>query len=187
MILGSSGRGRPRRTLSQARSLPTPLIALALVSLAACGDGSTATVGMSGVPQPNAIVVEVVDGDTIEVEIDGDVERVRLIGIDTPETKHPRKPVECYGPEASAFTATLLPVGTEILIERDLVGRDDYGRMLGYVHAIGTGLFVNREIVRRGYAVPLTIEPNSTYSRAFAEDAREAERENLGIWAECGT
>ncbi len=126
-----------------------------------------------------------IDGDTITVEIDGDVERVRLIGIDTPETKHPRKPIECYGPEASDFTASLLPIGTSILLERDLVGRDDYGRLLGYVHLPDSDVFVNREIIRRGYAQPMTIEPNSTYADDFADDARAAERENLGIWAEC--
>lgn len=146
------------------------------------GGGSTATGSANAA---NARVVEVVDGDTIVVAIDGREERVRLIGIDTPETKHPTKPVECFGPEASAFAAVLLQVGTEVLVERDLVGRDDYGRLLGYVHIPATGVFANRELVRRGYARPLTIEPNSTYAPEFAADARAAERENLGIWAEC--
>jgi micrococcal nuclease len=162
-----------------------------LLTVASCGGDPDTADGVgtgdvtSSAARANAIVVEVVDGDTIEVEIGGDRERVRLIGIDTPETKHPRKPIECYGPEASAFTAALLPVGTDIRLERDLVGRDDYGRLLGYVHVVDTGVFVNREIVRRGFAVPLTIEPNSTYAEAFADDARTAERENVGIWAKC--
>jgi micrococcal nuclease len=152
-----------------------------LVLLAACADDGDS----AGNTSANAVIIEVVDGDTVEVEIAGEEERVRLIGIDTPETKHPTKPVECYGPEATAFTASLLPPGTDVLIERDLVGRDDYGRLLGYIHVPATGAFVNREIVRRGYALPLTIEPNSTYAGEFADDARAAERENLGIWAEC--
>jgi micrococcal nuclease len=157
----------------------------ALIALTACsGDGGRSEAS-STAQGANAIVVEVIDGDTITVEIDGDVERVRLIGIDTPETKHPRKPIECYGPEASDFTASLLPIGTAILLERDLVGRDDYGRLLGYVHLPESDVFVNREIIRRGYAQPMTIEPNSTYAGDFADDARAAERENLGIWAEC--
>jgi len=79
-----------------------------------------------------AVVTHVVDGDTIDVEIGGRTERVRLIGIDTPETKKSNTPIECWGPEASAFTASLLPEGTEVRIERDVVGRDDYGRLLGY-------------------------------------------------------
>ena len=132
-----------------------------------------------------------VDGDTIDVEIGGRTERVRLIGIDTPETKQPDSPVECYGPEASAFTAGLLPVGTEVLVERDVVGRDDYGRLLGYVHLVDTAgdatMFVNLEIVEQGYAGPLTIEPNSTFAREFAAAARRAERADLGMWAACSS
>ena len=138
-----------------------------------------------------ATVTGVVDGDTIDVEIAGRTERVRLIGIDTPETKKPDSPVECYGPEASAFTASLLPIGTEVLIERDIVGRDDYGRLLGYVHLVDadgrTTTFANLEIVEQGYAGPLTIEPNSTFARDFAAAARRAERADLGMWAACSS
>jgi micrococcal nuclease len=132
-----------------------------------------------------AVVTHVVDGDTIDVSIGGRDERVRLIGIDTPETKKPDSPIECFGPEASAFTAELLPVGTELRVARDIVGRDDYGRLLAYVHRLDDGLFVNLEIVERGYAQPLTIEPNSTFAVAFAEAASEAERADRGMWAAC--
>jgi micrococcal nuclease len=134
-----------------------------------------------------AMVTNVVDGDTIDVDLGGRTERVRLIGIDTPETKKPNTPVECFGPEASAFTAALLPVGAEVRIERDVVGRDDYGRLLGYVHLIddGADTFVNLEIVEQGYARPLTIEPNSTFARDFAQAARRAERAGRGLWTAC--
>jgi micrococcal nuclease len=140
-----------------------------------------------------ATVTDVVDGDTIDVEIGGRTERVRLIGIDTPETKRPDTPIECYGPEASAFTAAVLPVGTRVRIERDVVGRDDYGRVLGYVHRVGVasvddvGVFVNMELVEQGFARPLTIEPNSTFAREFAAAARRAERSDLGLWAACSS
>jgi micrococcal nuclease len=141
-----------------------------------------------------AIVTDVVDGDTIDVEIGGRTERVRLIGIDTPETRRPDTPIECYGPEASAFTAAVLPVGTKVRIERDVVGRDDYGRLLGYVHRLGNGsvdrnseMFVNMELVEQGFARPLTIEPNSTFAREFAAAARRAERSDLGLWAACSS
>ncbi len=138
-----------------------------------------------------AVVTEVVDGDTIDVEIGGRVERVRLIGIDTPETRKPDTPVECYGPEASAFTATLLPQGTAVRLERDVVGRDDYGRLLGYVHLVDASgaptTFVNLEIVERGFATPLTIEPNDTYAREFSGAATRAERSGLGLWAACSS
>jgi micrococcal nuclease len=127
----------------------------------------------------------VVDGDTVDVRISGRTERVRLTGIDTPETKKPDAPVECFGPEATAFTAQLLPPGTPVRIERDVVGRDDYGRLLGYVR-LADGTFVNHEIVRQGFAVPLSIEPNSTYAAGFAAAARDAEADHLGLWAACG-
>jgi micrococcal nuclease len=156
--------------------------------------------GCTGGPRPTddglAIVTHVVDGDTIDVEIGGRTERVRLIGIDTPETRKPDSPIECYGPEASAFTTELLPEGTEVRIERDIVGRDDYGRLLGYVHRSGTGpgdgdgdtdMFVNMEIVEQGFARPLTIEPNSTFARDFAAAAQRAERSDLGLWAVCSS
>jgi len=132
-----------------------------------------------------ATVTDVVDGDTIDVAIGGRHERVRLIGIDTPETKKPDSPIECFGPEASAFTGDLLPAGTEVRIERDIVGRDDYGRLLGYVHRTSDGLFVNLAIVTEGFAQPLTIEPNSTFAGAFARAAGEAERADRGMWADC--
>jgi micrococcal nuclease len=137
-----------------------------------------------------ATIVHVVDGDTIDVRIDGRDERVRLIGIDTPETKKPNTPIECYGPEASAFTTSLLPIGSVVRIERDVVGRDDYGRLLGYVHLLtdhGADTFVNMEIIRLGYATPLTIEPNSVFASEFAEAARDAEAAGLGLWTACSS
>ena len=135
-----------------------------------------------------ATVVDVVDGDTIDVEIGGRTERVRLIGIDTPETKKPNSPVECWGPEASDFTASLLPTGTVVRLERDIVGRDDYGRLLGYVYLVDrSDLFVNLQIVELGFAQPLTIEPNSTFASEFTEAARRAERSDLGMWGACSS
>ena len=161
------------------------LVCACVFGTSACTGGATAA--QDGI----ATVVEVVDGDTIDVRIRGRHERVRLIGIDTPETRKPNAPIECYGPEASAFTAAMLPVGTEVRIERDTVGRDDYGRLLGYVHLLDAegrpGTFVNLEIVRQGYATPLTIEPNSTFSPDFAAAARSAEAAELGLWAACST
>ena len=158
-----------------------------VLALGTAGCAGGATQAADG----RATVTHVVDGDTIDVEIGGRTERVRLIGIDTPETKKPNAPIECYGPEASAFTASLLPIGTEVLIERDIVGRDDYGRLLGYVHLVDAGgnptTFVNMEVVEQGFARPLTIEPNSTFARDFADAARRAERSDLGLWAACSS
>jgi micrococcal nuclease len=153
---------------------------LALAGLAACAGGG-------GPTEPGAAVVErVVDGDTIDVRISGRDERVRLLGIDTPETRVEDGPPECFGPEASAYTATLLPRGTRVRLERDVVGRDDYGRLLAYVYRAVDGLLVNEELVRDGYAHVLRIAPNGLYHDRFVAAATAAERAGLGLWAACG-
>ena len=164
------------------------LLAMVLSSstLCACANKSRAetTSAASGLTA-NATVDYVVDGDTVDLIIDGVEERVRLIGIDTPETKKENTPIECFGLEATAFAQSLLPEGTQLYVERDVEARDVYGRLLAYIYRIDNGIFVNLEIVRQGYAQPLTIPPNVAHSTEFVEAARAAERANLGLWAEC--
>ncbi|MFN3258426.1 MAG: thermonuclease family protein [Ilumatobacter sp.] len=150
------------------------------------GPDPSDTVPASGV-DANATVERIVDGDTIDVVIDGRDERVRLIGIDTPETKRPDTPVECFGPEATAHIDALLPTGTPIRIERDIVGRDHFDRLLGYVYRADDGLFVNVEMIRAGFAQPLSIPPNETYRSVFVEAARTAERQGVGLWSACAS
>ena len=159
---------------------------LASSTLCACANKSRAdtTSAASGLTA-NATVDYVVDGDTVDLIIDGVEERVRLIGIDTPETKKENTPIECFGLEATAFAQSLLPEGTQLYVERDVEARDVYGRLLAYIYRIDSGIFVNLEIVRQGYAQPLTIPPNVAHSTEFVEAARAAERANLGLWAEC--
>ncbi len=162
----------------------------AVAAVGLCWLGTACTGRPPGPADGLATVTHVVDGDTLDIQIGGRDERVRLIGIDTPETKKPNTPIQCYGPEASAFTASLLPVGSTVRIERDVVGRDDYGRLLGYVHLIGddgSDTFANMVIIEQGYARPLTIEPNSTFARDFAAAASDAERNDLGLWAACSS
>ena len=156
-----------------------------VIVLAACS-GAPATRGpaTTTVLAANATLVKVVDGDTIDVRIDGTKERVRLIGIDTPETKKPNTPVQCFGPEASAFTASLLPEGTSLYLERDVEARDIYDRLLAYVY-LTDGTFVNLEIVRGGYASLLTIPPNVAHADEFVQAARTAEAANAGLWGGC--
>ena len=156
---------------------------LVLVGCSGAGDNATST--SSGALTANATLVGVVDGDTIDVTVDGAEERVRLIGIDTPETKKPDSPVECFGPEAAAFTESLLPDGTRLHLERDVEARDQYGRLLAYVFVADSGLFVNLEIVRHGLANTLTIPPNVAHAADFVAAARAAEASNLGLWAGC--
>ena len=135
--------------------------------------------------EPNGTIVRVVDGDTVDIRFGDIEERVRLIGIDTPETKKPDSPIECFGPEASTFTHDLLPTGTPVMVVRDVEARDDYGRLLGYVYRGSDGLFVNLELVARGYASPLTIPPNVNFAVDFVQAARDAEAADRGLWHSC--
>ena len=135
---------------------------------------------------PNSATVKsVVDGDTIEIAIGGKTERVRLIGVDTPETKHPSKGVECFGPEASAYTEQLLPEGTALRVERDVEARDKYGRLLLYVYIADSNVFVNLDLVMNGYARPMVFEPNTAHMADFAQAATQAELRNVGLWQAC--
>ncbi|MEN9506634.1 MAG: hypothetical protein RI958_2560 [Actinomycetota bacterium] len=154
------------------------------VCLTACADAPLARVEGETVAA-NAVVADVVDGDTLSVRIDGQTEPVRLIGIDTPETVRPNSPVECFGPEASERTRQLLPPGTRVSLVRDLEARDHYGRLLAYVYRASDGLFVNLALVDEGYATVLTFPPNTTHSRAFVAAASSAQRRSLGLWGAC--
>lgn len=134
----------------------------------------------------NATVVRVVDGDTVQLAFDGTTETVRLLGVDTPETVDERKPVQCYGPEASAHTKALLPAGTSVRVERDEEARDQYGRLLAYVTRAADGLFVNRSLVADGYGVVLVIEPNHAHAASFRAAEAAAKQAGLGLWGTCG-
>ncbi len=134
-------------------------------------------------PAPGAaqLVERVVDGDTIIVQ---GVGRVRLIGVDTPETVDPRRPVECFGKEASAFTKRMLE-GQRARLEYDRDRTDRYGRTLAYVY-LPNGTFANAEIVRQGYGHAYTRFP-FRYLDEFRRYEREARQGQRGLWgARCG-
>ncbi|MGI8984785.1 MAG: thermonuclease family protein [Acidimicrobiales bacterium] len=140
-------------------------------------------------PAPTAIpagedtaVVRVVDGDTIMVT--GGT-RVRLIGIDTPETVDPSSPVQCFGPEATRYANALLPVGTPIRLVYDVERLDRYGRTLAYVYRTGDGVFVNLAMARDGLAAQLTVPPNVAHAEEIRVAVAEARTANLGLWAAC--
>lgn len=130
----------------------------------------------------DVVVRRVVDGDTLEV---AGGERVRLIGVDTPESVAPDRPVGCFGKEASRFTASLVPPGTPIRLVGDVEQRDRYGRLLAYVYRQADGLFVNAELLRQGYAQLLTIPPNIAHTDEFTAIARRAREGGQGLWAAC--
>jgi micrococcal nuclease len=136
-----------------------------------------------------AFVSRVIDGDTVEVRIAGRSDDVRYIGVDTPETVKPDTPVQCFGPQASAFNHRLVERRSVRLVF-DRERRDVYGRLLAYVYLPGAGsdgraLFVNAELARRGLARTLTIPPNDTHARLFARLAGRAGVRGRGLWGAC--
>jgi len=132
-------------------------------------------------------VLRVVDGDTIEIE--GNM-KLRYIGIDTPETKHPTKGVQCFGKEASDKNKELVE-GKMIRVEKDVSETDRYGRLLRYIWLVddnataSAGLFVNDFLVREGYAHASTFPPDVAYSKQFVEAQQEARDNNRGLWNKC--
>lgn len=124
-------------------------------------------------------VVKVIDGDTITLE-NGEV--VRYIGIDTPETTHPSKPVQCFGKEASEKNKELVE-GKMVRIEKDVSERDKYNRLLRYVW-VGD-IFINDYLVREGYAYASTYPPDVKYSDQFLKAQQEAREKKKGLWAGC--
>lgn len=134
-------------------------------------------------PRPliSATVTRVMDGDTLEVELaSGGTERVRLIGIDTPETGHPTLGVQPFGPEASAFTREQLQ-GKAVLLETDVEERDQYGRLLAYVY-LPDGTLFNGVLVDRGLARMATYPPNVRYVAVWQAITRAAAESGIGLW-----
>ena len=138
----------------------------------------------SSAPQGTAVVEAVVDGDTLRVQYNGTTERVRLIGIDTPETHGRGGLVECFGAQASDRLAQLTPPGTTVTLQRDVEARDRYDRLLAYVY-VGDQ-FVNATLVSEGYAAALSISPNTTYAAQLGDAANQARSNGLGLWGACG-
>jgi endonuclease YncB( thermonuclease family) len=129
-------------------------------------------------------VTEFADGDTISVNMDGHDERIRMIGVDTPETHDPRKPVQCFGQAASNFTRNLIG-SNPVRLESDdsSQNRDRYDRLLRYVY-LPDGRLVQREIIRAGYGFAYTSFPFSKSSE-FKQLETEAREQNRGLWANC--
>lgn len=145
----------------------------------------------SAQPSPSAStgtvarVLRVIDGDTLSVELDGKPTTVRLIGVDTPETVHPNRPVEAYGKEASTFTRNLL-LGENVVLRFGSEPADRFGRQLAYVYRASDRLFVNEEIIRQGYGHAYTRFPFE-HMAAFREAERQAREAGRGLWGEQGS
>ena len=151
-----------------------------LLLLAACsGSAAAPTDGL-------ATVTKVDDGDTIEVDIGGRSETIRMLGIDTPETRHPTQPVECFGAEATARTAEMLPEGPEVRLVRDVEARDRFGRLLAYVYRSEDDLFVNLSLAEEGFAAALDIAPNGAHAVELGGAVSRARAAGTGLWGVCG-
>ncbi|NTV29722.1 MAG: thermonuclease [Candidatus Omnitrophica bacterium] len=165
---------------------------LALFARAAEPGARSVRPAASQMAQVDSVRVErVVDGDTLKL-VGG--ERVRLIGIDTPElhesaklyrdaerTGQDIKTIQRMGGEAASFTRELVD-GKNVRLEYDVQPRDRYGRLLAYVY-LEDGTFVNAQIIRRGYAYPLTVPPNTRHAAEFRRLFEEARRSRAGLWA----
>lgn len=136
------------------------------------------------VPAPDGLtrVVNVVDGDTIEIEGGA---RVRYIGVDTPETVHPTKGVQCFGREASDYNKKILEGGL-VRLERDISDTDKYDRLLRYVY-LPDGTFVNLKLVADGYAHVSTYPPDVAHTKEFLAAQSEARSAGRGLWSSCPT
>ena len=126
-----------------------------------------------------AYVSRVVDGDTIEVLINEKTYKIRYIGIDTPETVDPNRPVGSFGKEASDKNKELV-LGKTVQLEKDVSDVDKYGRLLRYVYI--DNVMINAELVRLGYAKASTYPPNVKYAELFVKLEKEARESNVGLW-----
>jgi micrococcal nuclease len=150
-----------------------------------CKNGGTCGV-CNGKKQPRqhreGYCEQVTDGDTIVVVQDGKDLHVRLIGVDTPETKDPRKPIQAFGKEASKFTKDLV-LGKRVRLTFDSPAHpmDHFGRTLAYVHV--NGVLVNKEIIRQGYGHAYVKYPfDRIMMEAFRVAEREAREHKRGLW-----
>jgi micrococcal nuclease len=173
-----------------------PLAVVLVCALAACATPTTTVTRTRTVTaqptsvSPNltpaarhtAIVTRVVDGDTAHVRYHGRDVTIRFIGVDTPETVAPGQPVECYGPEASAFTTKQLS-GTSVRLEFDADRIDPYGRTLAYIWLAGN-LF-NETLVRDGFATVATYPPDTKYEQRFEVAQHHARVAGRGLWDAC--
>ncbi|MFM8663016.1 MAG: thermonuclease family protein [Acidimicrobiaceae bacterium] len=144
----------------------------------------SACTGANSVQSDVATIESVIDGDTIVLRVQNQTETVRLLGVDTPETVHPSKPIECYGPEASAFTKATLAKGSTVKLLRDVEPRDRFQRLLVYLF-LADGTLFNQLLIDRGFARTLSIEPNTAFASQFATHESNAKDRRVGLWQSC--
>lgn len=168
-----------------ARTKALALAITAVMALTGCNAGSASTDKNAGGPASDSVsdqaeVVRVIDGDTFEASIRGEQKTVRLLNVDTPETKDPTAPVECMGPEATKALEELLPVGSKVTLELDKEPLDKYGRTLAGVFD-SSGKLVNAEVARMGFGVPVLFEPNRKFYPPVVAAFEDARTRGVGL------
>ena len=175
MLSGKQGTSARAKTLG--------LVVAAALTLAGCTRG-TASLKRDAATETNAgtqaTVIRVIDGDTFEAAVNNEQKTVRLLNVDTPETKDPNAPVECMGPEATKALEQLLPVGSRVELELDTEPLDKFGRTLAGVFD-SHGKLVNAEIARLGLGVPVLFEPNRKFHPPVVAAFEEARTNGLGL------
>lgn len=178
LTLSTPGQVVDGRTL-----VPLRFVSEALGSMVGW-ESKSRTITISSANKFPAKVIRVIDGDTVEIEYDGldgkVTDRLRLIGVDTPETVHPTKSVEPYGKEASDFTTNAL-TNRHVMIEKDIAERDNYGRLLAYIY-LESGSMFNAMLTVDGYAQPLTIPPSDRWTELFTHLSADARSNDRGLW-----
>lgn len=177
---------RPVREVKpEETSIPSPKIQNSPIATTSATLGISSRGGTSsGWEGEKTFVSEVVDGDTFKIESGG---IIRMIGIDTPETKDPRRPVGCFGKEASNETKKLIE-GKVIILQKDISETDKYNRLLRYVFLPlenGQILFINDYLVRSGFALVLTYPPDVKYNEQLRQAETAAKESKLGLWGRC--
>ncbi len=154
---------------------------VALILLASCANAQQPS---GSTDSATATVLKVIDGDTIVLKLQNRTETVRLLGVDTPETVHPNEPIECFGPEASAFSKATLKTGAVVKLVRDVEPRDRFQRLLVYLYLLD-GTFFNQLLIEQGFARTLSIEPNTAFAAQFASLESSARDRRVGLWHAC--
>jgi len=170
--------------MSHARLVP---LVAAIAACAACGatDPAPAPVGTGEVTE--AVVRRVVDGDTLIARVDGEDERVRMLGVDAPESVAEDRRVECFGPQASARAKQLLPEGARVDLATDPSqgSRDRFGRLLAEVSLAGEPVTVNERLIAEGYAEVFRGDGRGRLQPRLRAAERTARGARLGLWSAC--
>lgn len=185
--------GRPHR-----RAHTTVMVAVAFAVVAAVPALTGCVARPTGQPAAEytneipASVQRIIDGDTLDVTLDdGTIDRVRIIGIDTPELAwrgtdtRPPAPAECWADEATIALTDLIPVGTAITLIQDTTPRDRFDRLLAYVHRTSDNLDIGHRLVLDGHATTLTIEPNTSRADLYHDAEHHAADAARGLWGAC--